>query len=255
MQHLLAHLSSLPGCVRPPELLTGSLLPSPFRSARTSPAKWQSLPDFHLEMAPQVPAVVSVVRGQIVTVLQLLPVPTAEPRCACSSARSPALPLLPAPLCFLRGILPLIPVCQVSIQWGPGLSWALQSVIHHEIAWTYPCPHFPPAPNSPTCPCCGPYPPQDAGGAPALHAWLLREGKVTGMAAKAGGFSPWLRPVRCLLGYLLYYFVLLWFIMLLLLHSHLFCGSVKPANNVFSLGGLATSEQKINLILLISVWM
>lgn len=138
MQHLLAHLSSLPGCVRPPELLTGSLLPSPFRSARTSPAKWQSLPDFHLEMAPQVPAVVSVVRGQIATVLQLLPVPTAEPRCACSSARSPALPLLPAPLCFLRGILPLIPVCQVSIQWGPGLSWALQSVIHHEIAWTYP---------------------------------------------------------------------------------------------------------------------
>lgn len=135
----------------------------------------------------------------------------------------------------------MISVCQVSVQWGPGLSWALQSVIHHEIARTYPCLHFPPAPNSQTCPCCGPYPPTDAGGAPALHAWLMREGKVTGMAASAGGFSPWLRPVRCLLSYLLYYFVLLWFITLLL-HSHLFRGSVKPANNVFSLGGLTTSE-------------
>lgn len=166
--------------------------------------------------------------------------PTAEPSSASSTARSPRLPLIPAPLCFLRGILPLIPVCQVSIQQGPGLSWALQSAIHHEIAWTYPFPFFS-NPNSQTCPCCGPYPPTDAGGAPALHAWLLREGKVTEMAAKAGGFSPWLRPVRCLLSYLLYYFVLLRFITLLL-HSHLFRGSVKPANNVFSLGGLTTSE-------------
>lgn len=76
---------------------------------------------------------------------------------------------------------------------------------------------------------------------PALHAWVLWEGKVTGMAANVGGFSPWPCPVRYLPSYLLYYFVLLCFIMLLL-HSHLFCSFVKPANNVFSLGGLTISE-------------
>lgn len=95
--------------------------------------------------------------------------------------------------------------------------------------------------------------PQEAGPAPALHAWALREGKVTGMDASAGGFSPWPRPDRYLPSCLLCYFVLLWFITLLL-YSHLFCSLAKPANNGFSLARPTASAGKLNVVLLVSVW-
>lgn len=83
--------------------------------------------------------------------------------------------------------------------------------------------------------------PRDAGRVPARDARVLREGKVMGMAGNVGGFSPRPRPVRYLSSYLLYYFALLCFITRLL-HSHLFCSFVKPANNVFALGGLTILE-------------
>lgn len=85
---------------------------------------------------------------------------------------------------------------------------------------------------------------------PALHARALQEGKVPGMAASAGGFSPRPRPDRYLPSCLLCYFVLLW-VIALLLYSHLFCSLVKPASNVFSLARLTTSGGEINVV---SVW-
>jgi len=67
-----------------------------------------------------------------------------------------------------------------------------------------------------------------------------------GRDGHGGGCQRWrvsstATSLRHLASCLLYYFVLLHFIMLLLC-SHLFCSFVKPASNLFSLGGLTISE-------------